>query len=863
MQGSNPQLTRSLLNIVEEDGSPSTFPYKLKVTNGTLTDNGDGTASLNTGGGSSYTDEMAQDAVGGILVDTDTVNLTYVDGTPSITADVITQMSITSDASGIKFVCDATSPGNSKYYGTDGSGNKGYHTLSASGLTLQTNGTPNGDQTLLNLIAGTGVTLADDGVGGVTICSSGGGGSPAGADYQIQYYDGGVFGAQAGFRIDKANVALTVVSGSTSCAIAQGSLVHGYDDGTGGQCTNGFGSQLNGYFINNSSIYITGNAANVNVVADGGTLTSCGAAGNTFGHIYSGGQFNNSGTGSEVSGSACTGQIITGAGAVGGKAFGFVVQCGSLIESNGYGTVASGYAYDAGIITACGSGSYATGNASGCGVIYAGTDGAFASGIVVGASSCSGIYANSYGAMATGYVGASSFVQASNSGAHAHGYSDCGSLIYVASAGGHAFGTALNSSTIQATSGYGNWAGGSASDCGNICSIGVGSGAFGSAPCGGGITSSGAGSLVFGQASGYGSLSTSAVGSLVTGYSDGSGSTVSSCGNAAVAHGSVTGTGGVIANGEASMAIGKSSCSGSLVSTCGVGAIAHGYGSVCSTGNIFGTGDGSFAGGVAACGDILGNGRGAIAHGYTDNGYTIDANGDGCFAMGSTLCGPVSASCSASFAFGENVQSTNVLTHSFGSGFANNDTSTFQVGYGGHSRFKVDATNASVKAGTSTGHIAIIGGKVYNAFADVGNATTTQTDLDSYTVPANALNTDGEGLSGFYSINILGSATATSQFKVFFAGTAYFDSGALALAANGNWQIWVELVRTSSSTARISTVLQSPGAALTAYTNEADVTGLDFTTTNILKLTGTRAGVGAASGDILFKHGKILWEAAV
>lgn len=34
------------LNIEEEDGSPSTYPYKLKVSNGSLTDNADGTSSL-------------------------------------------------------------------------------------------------------------------------------------------------------------------------------------------------------------------------------------------------------------------------------------------------------------------------------------------------------------------------------------------------------------------------------------------------------------------------------------------------------------------------------------------------------------------------------------------------------------------------------------------------------------------------------------------------------------------------------------------------------------------------------------------------------------------------------------------------
>lgn len=36
-----------VLNIREIDGDPSTYPYMLKVTNGSLTDNGDGTATLN------------------------------------------------------------------------------------------------------------------------------------------------------------------------------------------------------------------------------------------------------------------------------------------------------------------------------------------------------------------------------------------------------------------------------------------------------------------------------------------------------------------------------------------------------------------------------------------------------------------------------------------------------------------------------------------------------------------------------------------------------------------------------------------------------------------------------------------------
>lgn len=76
-----------------------------------------------------YTAEQAQDDIGGILADTDTVDLTYTDATPEIKADVRKQMSITSDASGVKLSGDAATPGNSKYYGTDKAGSKGFTVL--------------------------------------------------------------------------------------------------------------------------------------------------------------------------------------------------------------------------------------------------------------------------------------------------------------------------------------------------------------------------------------------------------------------------------------------------------------------------------------------------------------------------------------------------------------------------------------------------------------------------------------------------------------------------------------------------------------------------------------------------------------
>ena len=78
--------------------------------------------------------EAVQDVLGNaaFLPDTDTINYNYNDGTNVLTTDVKIQMSITSDASGIKLVNDATSPGNLFYYGTNSGGTKGYYALTTT-----------------------------------------------------------------------------------------------------------------------------------------------------------------------------------------------------------------------------------------------------------------------------------------------------------------------------------------------------------------------------------------------------------------------------------------------------------------------------------------------------------------------------------------------------------------------------------------------------------------------------------------------------------------------------------------------------------------------------------------------------------
>lgn len=138
---------------LETNGVPNGDQTLLNLeagTNITLTDSGTGTVRIDaTGGG------------GGTVT---SVGLT-MPAAFSVSGSPVT-------ASGTLAVTAA---------GTSGEYVRGDGTLATfptipSALLLETDGTPNGDQTKLNLVAGTNITLTDDGLGNVTIDASGGGG---------------------------------------------------------------------------------------------------------------------------------------------------------------------------------------------------------------------------------------------------------------------------------------------------------------------------------------------------------------------------------------------------------------------------------------------------------------------------------------------------------------------------------------------------------------------------------------------------------------------------------------------------------------------------------------------------------------
>lgn len=146
---------------------------------------------------------------------------------------------------------------------------------------------------------------------------------------------------------------------------------------------------------------------------------------------------------------------------------------------------------------------------------------------------------------------------------------------------------------------------------------------------------------------------------------------------------------------------------------------------------------------------------------------------------------------------------------------------------------------------------------LFDHFANAGNVTTGETDLYSDTTAAGRLAANGQKILAEYSGVFVSSGTATRQIRVYFAGTAIFDSGALTLSLSASWHVDLTIIRVSASVVRYTVRMFTEGAALAAYTSTGELTGLTLANTNILKITGQAAGVGAATDDIVARLGHV------
>lgn len=151
---------------------------------------------------------------------------------------------------------------------------------------------------------------------------------------------------------------------------------------------------------------------------------------------------------------------------------------------------------------------------------------------------------------------------------------------------------------------------------------------------------------------------------------------------------------------------------------------------------------------------------------------------------------------------------------------------------------------------------------LFDHFVNAGNGTTVETDLYSDTIAAGQLVSNGDKLDAQYGGVYVSSATATRQIRIYFAGTAIFDTGALTLSLSAAWTAYCSIIRVSATVIRYMFSFTTEGAALAAYTAVGELTGLTLSGTNILKITGQAAGVGAATNDIVAKLGSVTYTKA-
>ncbi len=99
--------------------------------------------------------------------------------------------------------------------------------------------------------------------------------------------------------------------------------------------------------------------------------------------------------------------------------------------------------------------------------------------------------------------------------------------------------------------------------------------------------------------------------------------------------------------------------------------------------------------------------------------------------------------------------------------------------------------------------------------------------------------------------------------KAYFGGTLIFDTGALGIGVGTvSWDLYVTIIRVSASVVRCSAALNTSFASLNAYAQYTEVTGLTLVNTQVVKITGTAAGISGASNQITAKEGFLEFKPA-
>lgn len=154
-----------------------------------------------------------------------------------------------------------------------------------------------------------------------------------------------------------------------------------------------------------------------------------------------------------------------------------------------------------------------------------------------------------------------------------------------------------------------------------------------------------------------------------------------------------------------------------------------------------------------------------------------------------------------------------------------------------------------------------LGGTLFDHFVDA-NGGTSETDMYSDTLAASTLAVDGDKVQAHYCGTMVFGALTSQRVRAYFGGAGIFDTGAVTLAANTDWQVDVTIIRVSSSVVRCMVSLQTTSTTTFTYEKYTEVTSLTLSNTQILKITGVSTGTGSLATDVIAKLGTVEFKPA-
>lgn len=151
----------------------------------------------------------------------------------------------------------------------------------------------------------------------------------------------------------------------------------------------------------------------------------------------------------------------------------------------------------------------------------------------------------------------------------------------------------------------------------------------------------------------------------------------------------------------------------------------------------------------------------------------------------------------------------------------------------------------------------------FDHFAVVSNVGTGEDDLYSDTLIANQLATNGDKIQAYYAGYLIASATATRRLRIYFGGTLIYDSTAITVSSTVDYSLSVNIIRVDGTGVRCSVTLNTSIATAAPYCTVSVLGGMTLSNTQVLKITGEAAGVGAASDQVTVVAGNVMFIPAV